>query len=737
MNGRVITCSSVVSIVCLGVVFGVSSLPVEGADGHGASGPTTGEVAKIAVGVGRLQPESSSAFEIVTPTPTAGAIAGITCAQPGDNCQQQNPFDALASDRARFVLAEDFTPAADSSVSSLCWWGAYGKPNLAGGFDDCQGLNPDTFEITYFENVGGLPGAVVASFSQQAGTLNVAGPTGTGTMIAGALPEYAFSATHAAVPLTAGQCYWVVISNLPAADCYWFWELGATGNGHVIQDGDGVNSPDGFSLGEAMEVDMALCLDVALGDSTACVPPRPTNDDCIDADPITGTGYFAYDNESATTDGTRVASCYPSSNVELQSDVWYCWTAPCTDTVLVSSCATATADSLIAVYDGCGTCPPGGADLLTCNDDRCGDDLAPRQSMAVFPAVAGQSYLIRVGTFPFELRQAGGIEISCGPPDNTACVPGTGDCCSDAGTGSPACGDELCCELVCACDPYCCEVEWDDNCATFGFQSSGCGAALLCQDRCDPCGNPESGDCCSNNGTRGCADATCCANVCACDPFCCDVVWDDNCATFGYEGSGCGAAALCGDLCVPPVCPSGEVVFVDPPNGVVDARQPHPPADATTAQGISILSVIAPAGAEARCFTLCETANTGAPNEITRVSGSSGAYNLRLARAITPGAVTTLTYTDNAGLATTATFTSHPGNINGDSTISPIDVLTLTNVITGAGSALPWGLYSGDIDHSGGISPSDILRVIDLFNGGDLFDPTFNTPRPTAGGVCP
>ena len=40
---------------------------------------------------------------------------------------------------------------------------------------------------------------------------------------------------------------------------------------------------------------------------------------------------------------------------------------------------------------------------------------------------------------------------------------------------------------------------------------------------------------------------SCCAKVCACDPFCCDVVWDEACATDGQDSSGCGAAVLCGE----------------------------------------------------------------------------------------------------------------------------------------------------------------------------------------------
>lgn len=41
--------------------------------------------------------------------------------------------------------------------------------------------------------------------------------------------------------------------------------------------------------------------------------------------------------------------------------------------------------------------------------------------------------------------------------------PGTGDCFEANGT--PGCDDPICCTLVCAIDPFCCESEWDAVCA--------------------------------------------------------------------------------------------------------------------------------------------------------------------------------------------------------------------------------------------------------------------------------
>ncbi len=48
---------------------------------------------------------------------------------------------------------------------------------------------------------------------------------------------------------------------------------------------------------------------------------------------------------------------------------------------------------------------------------------------------------------------------------------------------------------------------------------------------CDAvCGLPDAGSCFEANGTPGCDDGECCEMVCAVDPQCCDVEWDDACA---------------------------------------------------------------------------------------------------------------------------------------------------------------------------------------------------------------
>ena len=74
---------------------------------------------------------------------------------------------------------------------------------------------------------------------------------------------------------------------------------------------------------------------------------------------------------------------------------------------------------------------------------------------------------------------------------NPAC-PGAGDCC--AANGSPGCSNETCCNIICACDPFCCDTTWDEFCAGQGFGGSGCGAELLC----GLCGGGGTNNTCDN-----------------------------------------------------------------------------------------------------------------------------------------------------------------------------------------------------------------------------------------------
>jgi hypothetical protein len=98
-----------------------------------------------------------------------------------------------------------------------------------------------------------------------------------------------------------------------------------------------------------------------------------------------------------------------------------------------------------------------------------------------------------------------------------ACAAADHDCFT---TGDPGCTDVECCELVCATDPFCCQVAWDGLCVA--------AANVLCA----PPNCPGTGDCFQDHGTPGCSDTACCTEVCGPLGYlsCCTTDWDQTCA---------------------------------------------------------------------------------------------------------------------------------------------------------------------------------------------------------------
>jgi hypothetical protein len=178
-------------------------------------------------------------------------------------------------------------------------------------------------------------------------------------------------------------------------------------------------------------------------------------------------------------------------------------------------------------------------------------------------------------------------------------------------------------------------------------------------------------------------------------------------------------------------CPAGAVAMVDPVDGTVDARQPHPVGSLDPAQGIDTFEVTGPADADSlACWSICETDDGGDPNGVASVvDNGGGSYTITLDRPATVGAVTALLY-DNA---TVGRIFFHPSNVNGDDLASPLDILAIIDILNGVLEA-PFGDASSDIDRSDLVAPPDILAVIDLLNGADTHDVWLDTSLPDEGG---
>ena len=123
----------------------------------------------------------------------------------------------------------------------------------------------------------------------------------------------------------------------------------------------------------------------------------PPNDTCENPAPIEGQGVFVFDSTDASYEGF------------LPSDVWYCWTSPFTGTVSIDTCSGTTVDTFLIVHESC-SCPPSGPTVIL-SDDSC-----VTQSRGSFGALAGQEYLIEIGTkFDDVLGGPGTFFIDYGP----------------------------------------------------------------------------------------------------------------------------------------------------------------------------------------------------------------------------------------------------------------------------------------------------------------------------------
>ena len=217
----------------------------------------------------------------------------------------------------------------------------------------------------------------------------------------------------------------------------------------------------------------------------------------------------------------------------------------------------------------------------------CGNDLTEIGETCDGTDLGGQDCIL--------LGFAGGgtlaCDVSCGAFDTSMCDAGGGACC--AGNGTPGCDEQACEAAVCALDPFCCDVEWEVNCANEAIAEPACVGAVGCPTGMEVCGNDlleigeqcdnadlagqdcvslgfidggtlacagdctfdtsmcDTGSCCVPNGSPGCNDAACEALICAADSFCCDTEWDQLCADAALNEPTCDGL---------PGCPTGMEV---------------------------------------------------------------------------------------------------------------------------------------------------------------------------------
>jgi hypothetical protein len=379
--------------------------------------------------------------------------------------------------------------------------------------------------------------------------------------------------------------------------------------------------------------------------------------------------------------------------------------------------------------------------LLGCNDDSSTCARPGNSSLCVPNLNEGQTYFIQVGSKTDQNKGQYRMQVI-----TAASCPNTAA--NDSCLGAPVVGDGVFAfDLTKAsqdCPPPTCGPAGTDD-VWFKYVAPATGEATI--ETCGP--NAEmtpdtelavyfNCDCPRWNESPQLGSDRC-------SFFCGGDCGEGSCLTLDVEAGQCYLVRVgdrgtgeAGELTITttaPPCPEGLVTF-DPPSGVVDARQTVNPFSGVNMPGISTIHATGPANAPASCWELCETDDGGIPNGLTVTDEGSGMYTLTFDRPITPGACTTIRYLADSGPQTWGTFIAHPGNVNADDQADAQDLNALVNHLN-SGGAVPWGLYSSDINDSGMSTAADLMALIDVLNGAGPHLPWLGTGKPSCNACAP
>ncbi|RME40369.1 MAG: hypothetical protein D6788_03430 [Planctomycetota bacterium] len=407
------------------------------------------------------------------PCPICTIKDATTCMVPDltDNFVTWQMSD-LSAPGGGVITADDFV-ASSSTISTVCFWGTYARRNSQDGNvqadgEDCSGDVTDDFRIRIYEDAGGRPGAILA---EAVPSILARGPVSSvaqdGAYANQQLYEYQATLATPITGLLPDTRYWMEIVNNTVEDdtCLWHWFNSNAGNNYSVVSSEAGGYVSGSERGSTTDfADHSWCVDQSItapaADTGTCCPcdgsacfsatlpdcgpsvgmwsldgtpnVNLTNDECVDAIPITGDNVLiATDTTCATTNSADPRH----GGVGLGADVWYAYTATCTGRVTVSMCATGNADntydSALAVYRNaadpttCATACPQASGVLvggSLNDiDEGCNSLADGGSgiLQPPPVLPGDCLMIRVGGFDAAPGR-GMLSISC---EALGCTP--------------------------------------------------------------------------------------------------------------------------------------------------------------------------------------------------------------------------------------------------------------------------------------------------------------------------
>lgn len=151
-----------------------------------------------------------------------------------------------------------------------------------------------------------------------------------------------------------------------------------------------------------------------------------------------------------------------------------------------------------------------------------------------------------------------------------------------------------------------------------------------------------------------------------------------------------------------------------PPANAIDARRPTDP-NGNNRTGWSIFDLTLnsePCSLSPSRFTITQVGGTQTPPAVSSVTSLGGpVVRLTLNKAIDSGAWTTI---DDTLSDVSLRIGFLPGDVDGNGTAAPSDILALIDSLNGINTRPAWAT---DLDRSGSPAPADILTCIDLLNG--------------------
>ena len=168
-----------------------------------------------------------------------GAGNEFSCTGDAFFGQDPNTSSGHTSDiKLNYRVYDNFS-GITSDIATIDWWGITSDYN--GSWNSCT-ENPKSFEISFYQDAAGAPGALVYSF-----TVSVTGQSTGQTLANYPINKYSADLPVAVTGLTNG---WVSIYGNPSGSCSFLWEESDTGDDIAYQNGSMIGTDLSFCLYE-------------------------------------------------------------------------------------------------------------------------------------------------------------------------------------------------------------------------------------------------------------------------------------------------------------------------------------------------------------------------------------------------------------------------------------------------------------------------------------------------------